>query len=356
MPFPRTLLADTLRQPERLRGYDLAVWDLLVRQARHADLLARLGFVIADAGLRGQIPEAPLRHIDAAIILADKQRRDVLWEIRCLRRSLADLDAPVLLLKGAAYVACDLPPARGRLFSDIDILIPSDHLAEAEALLHRNGWVDAKLSDYDQRYYRRWMHELPPLRNIERDSVLDLHHTIVPPIGRTPVDAAPLIAARVPTPHGFAVFAPADMVLHAALHLFNEGQPQRALRDLDDINRLLRHCAADPGFWPSLVARAEELRIAPTLRLAVAACRRLLGTPVPDEASRRLFAGGRGVGERAVERLFAEILHPDHASCRSPGTGMARWLLYVRSHYLRMPLYLLLPHLVRKAFTREPRR
>lgn len=86
-----------------MHGYDLAVWELLVRRAGHADLLARLGFVIADAGLRGQIPEAPLRHIDAAIILADKQRRDVLWEIRCL-------------------------------FSDIDILNPSDHLAEAQAL------------------------------------------------------------------------------------------------------------------------------------------------------------------------------------------------------------------------------
>ena len=31
-------------------------------------------------------------------------------------------------------------------------------------------------------------------------------------------------------------------------------------------------------------------------------------------------------------------------------TGLARWLLYVRSHYLRMPLSLVVPHLVRKAW------
>jgi len=26
------------------------------------------------------------------------------------------------------------------------------------------------------------------------------------------------------------------------------------------------------------------------------------------------------------------------------------WLLYIRSHYLRMPLHLLVPHLARKAY------
>jgi hypothetical protein len=38
-------------------------------------------------------------------------------------------------------------------------------------------------------------------------------------------------------------------------------------------------------------------------------------------------------------------------------TGLARWLLYVRGHYQRMPLRLLVPHLVRKAvvsFLPEP--
>ena len=33
-------------------------------------------------------------------------------------------------------------------------------------------------------------------------------------------------------------------------------------------------------------------------------------------------------------------------------TAAARWLLYVRAHYLRMPLHLLLPHLLRKSFHR----
>ncbi|HEY9549461.1 MAG TPA: hypothetical protein VIR45_08165, partial [Kiloniellaceae bacterium] len=42
------------------------------------------------------------------------------------------------------------------------------------------------------------------------------------------------------------------------------------------------------------------------------------------------------------------------SSCAS-GSGSpaaARWLLYVRAHYLRMPLPLLLPHLLRKSLHR----
>jgi len=34
-------------------------------------------------------------------------------------------------------------------------------------------------------------------------------------------------------------------------------------------------------------------------------------------------------------------------------TGPARWLLYVRGHALRMPLHLVLPHLLRKAWLRH---
>src|SRR3546814_9997045 len=43
---------------------------------------------------------------------------------------------------------------------------------------------------------------------------------------------------------------------------------------------------------------------------------------------------------------------PDHESCDGSLTAAARWLLYVRAHYLRMPLPLLLPHLLRKSLHR----
>ena len=48
--------------------------------------------------------------------------------------------------------------------------------------------------------------------------------------------------------------------------------------------------------------------------------------------------------------MLGLALQPDHPSCDSRWTGLARWLLYVRSHALRMPMRLLVPHLLRKSW------
>jgi hypothetical protein len=53
-----------------------------------------------------------------------------------------------------------------------------------------------------------------------------------------------------------------------------------------------------------------------------------------------------------MDFLFSRAFRPDHPQCKLPYTDLALGILYVRSHLLRMPLYLLLPHLVRKAWMR----
>jgi hypothetical protein len=66
------------------------------------------------------------------------------------------------------------------MFSDVDVLVPRDRLADVEAALMLAGWASTNPSEYDQHYYRRWMHELPPLQHIRRQTVLDVHHAILP--------------------------------------------------------------------------------------------------------------------------------------------------------------------------------
>ena len=55
-------------------------------------------------------------------------------------------------------------------------------------------------------------------------------------------------------------------------------------------------------------------------------------------------------GPAHLDRLLTVVLRPNHPSCLAAGDGLARWLLFVRSHWLRMPPRLLIPHLVRKAW------
>ena len=93
-----------------------------------------------------------------------------------------------------------------------------------EAALLDAGWERVKAADgYDDVYYRRWMHELPPLIHRTRDRMIDVHHTILPLTARPRPDAAALIADSVALDNGLRILSPADIIVHAAAHLFADG-------------------------------------------------------------------------------------------------------------------------------------
>ena len=349
-------VTSALRDPATIVAWNEGDWDRAVREARRAGLLARLGLLIADHNLGSHVPLRARPHLEAANILARKHGDDVARELRHIRTALGAASYPVILLKGASYVAAGLPAAAGRLFGDIDILVPRAAITEAETALTASGWRGVKQDDYDQRYYRQWMHEIPPLQHRTRRTTVDVHHTIVPPTGRHAVDARRMIDWAIPAPSapGFLVLSPPDMILHAAVHLFDDGEWTNGLRDLDDINRLLRHFASRGDFWPMLTTRAVQLGLERPLGYALRHAARLLGTPVPQD-----LLTGAGLRPppaltlRWMDWVFVRALRPAHANCALPGTRLALFFLYVRAHRLRMPLRLLLPHLLRKAVVKR---
>lgn len=99
------LLVRTLRMPNLAERFSLAQWDLLVRQARQAGLLARLQDRFSQQALLETIPQPVRWHFDAAATLAHKQQIAVRWEVEQIRAALAGLDCPLVVMKGAAYVA-----------------------------------------------------------------------------------------------------------------------------------------------------------------------------------------------------------------------------------------------------------
>jgi len=359
---PADLVASVFRSPEQVSGFDEAAWDLLVRQARRANLLARLAWVLRQRGLWDGVLPAARPHLESAWVFAERQRIAVQWEIDCIGRALHSTGVTLLLLKGAAYSAAGLPPAAGRLVSDLDILVPKGRIAEVESQLMINGWNTIHHDAYDQRYYRRWMHEIPPMRHLKRGTVIDVHHALLPETARIRADTDQMRSAAVDVPGaGVQVLAPADMVLHSATHLFHEGELDNGLRDLVDLDSLLRHFGAQPGFWDRLVPRAVEVGLARPLYYALRYTKLKLGTPVPDgvAAAAAAAAGPAGPLRVLMDALFVRALRPKHPSCSGAATRLARWLLYVRGHWLRMPVPLLLYHLTRKAVVRpddaEPR-
>ncbi|TDP74596.1 nucleotidyltransferase domain-containing protein [Roseateles toxinivorans] len=331
-------------------------WEDLLGQARQARLLSRLARHLLGPDAEQTVLPLARPYLEGAQRLADRQRHEVQWEVDCLRRALGALDVPVVLLKGAAYLMAGLPPGEGRLFADIDIMVPKERIAEVEGALFAAGWISEERDPYNQRYYREWMHEVPPLRHVQRDTYLDLHHTITPPTSRFKVEGSSLMARAVEIRGrpGFKVLMPTDMVLHSAVHLFQEGEFGHGLRDLLDLRDLIEHFQVQPEFWSELIERAEVLGLQIPLHHAHLHLRRLFGFTAPSEVAHRIEANGPGAASKVLMGwLLGLALRPDHPSCDSRWTRVARWVLYVRSHVLRMPLRLVVPHLLRKAWMRH---
>lgn len=336
----------------------MSEWESLLSQARRARLLGRLGQWFAGGGWLEQVPPEPRVHLENALKQVRRQRDEARWEVDCIRRAIGHLPTPIVLLKGAAYVLADLPPAQGRLFTDVDILVARSQLRAVELALFASGWIPGRLDPYDERYYRDSMHELPPLQHVERGTALDVHHTITPPTSRFAVDAAALLDDIRPVAGQtrISVLAPTDMILHSAVHLMQDGDFSGALRDLLDISDLLLEFGRDPGnpgFWPELMRRAGQLKLGLPLFDVLRQARRISAIVIPESADQQLAAlAPNRLRNHLIGSLIRVALRPDHPDCDTPFTGLARWLLYVRSHWLRMPWYQILPHLGRKSWMR----
>lgn len=330
------LLIAHLRAPARLAAADAATWNALIRMARKEAMLGQLGLLAQAA--RVELPKR-VRDIlaDTAIAVAASQR-SAGWEAQDAARLLAGRGYPVILLKGAAYVVAGLPAAEGRTVGDLDILVPRAAIEDAEARLRANGWQPLKTEAYDDAYYRRWMHELPPLAHAERGSIIDVHHTILPLTARLKPDAAALVRDAVPVGGGLHVLAAPDMLLHSVAHLFHDGDFEGGLRNLWDIHRLLTHFGREARFWPELAARANSHELAVPLARALRFSRDFFGTAVDETLAGRPTPLDRLIRRRLLAR----------DAWGMPTRPLTRQALYVRSHWLRMPPALLARHLFTK--------
>jgi hypothetical protein len=344
-------LARLLVQPRLACELSLRAWNDLLPQARHHGMLGLLAERLDTLGALPGLPLPVRPHLEAALTTARENQRMVCWEVNRIRRALADTDVPITLLKGAAYLLAGLPMAQGRLVSDVDILIPRASLDTVEQTLLSQGWAMLKQDDYDQQYYRRWMHELPPLRHKLRGTVVDVHHNILPETSRLHPDPTQLLAASEELEPGLRVLCPADMVLHSAAHGFHDGEFGNSLRDLLDLHELVSHFAGMDGFWSSLLNRSRVLDLQRPLYYGLRYATRFLGTVVPSRVVHELAIGGPGPWTRGVmDRLFPYTL-PD-TSATPLLAPLARQCLYIRAHWLRMPPILLLRHLSIKALRR----
>lgn len=355
MPHPLTpanLLLTVWHYPPRLLELTPPDQNLTLRLTRQTGILGNIATRLQQTPYFNQFSPHTQNQLEAACRIAQDRERTILWEINRIQRAFFGTGLPLILLKGAAYHLLQLPNAQGRLTGDVDLLLPDTDLPQAENILKLHGWQTAIPNNYDQYYYRKWMHELPPMIHQTRYGELDLHHNLLPPTSHLSPNATLLLHRIQPVPNreGIWTLCPEDMILHTTLHLFHDGDFQRmGLRDLLDLHTLLTHFASREYFWHQLLTRSRELNLTQPLALALHCLTRLTRLPVPAEITNTLNQTTNPITRYLLTSLITQTILPHHPDASiTTMQHMARWILYARSHWLRMPLKLLLPHLARK--------
>ncbi|MBK1693741.1 hypothetical protein CKO09_03160 [Chromatium weissei] len=354
----RTLLINAVRFPETLPQLTITDWNLLLRIARSKRLLGRLYADLEQLKLLETIPPAAAAQLQAAHNLVQHRHTVLTWELNRILWALNELNVPIIALKGTAYIIAKLPPAAGRFFADLDILVPIARIAEVEQKLTEKGWLKTQLNPYDDRYYRLWMHEIPPLRHRERESEIDIHHALLPRTSYygTKLDTLALFNESYAINESRVyVLSPHDMVLHALVHLLLEGDPKEGLRlrDLIDIADLICCFESNSDFWENLIRRAQQFQLGRLLYYGLRYSQHLFAIKIPPSVLKFVAQSAPNtVILWLMDWLMPLALLPEHPDHPQRIAALARWLLYLRAHWLRMPPLLLIRHLSYKSWLR----
>ncbi len=352
----RNLLAQTLSHPGRLPDLDMRGWETLLAQAWRSGLIARLAQHLTDVNRMAAVPPRPREYLEARCAPPSVRSRRYAGRPSAFgRRWLVWTRRSGRLLK---YSPCPgtLASGQGSAVFGRRLHGPARPPGGGGGRAAPRRMVREARDHYTQRFYREWMHELPPMRHVRLGSAIDVHHTITPPTSHFNVDGDLLLPQCVSVEGSgrLQVLGPADMVLHSAVHLFQEGDFGHGLRDMLDMNDLVGNLANKPAFgniWSSAHTSCVLASRCTTRSINCSVCS---ATGVPDHVAAAISAMRPGaLPRRAMGRLLSSALRPDHPSCDSAFTSQARWLLYVRAHYLRMPIWRAVPHLLRKAWKRQ---
>jgi len=346
------ILIQVLSEPQLLQSLNVQQWQTLLGQATASQLVGRLNYLMDINDFTK--PEYVKWHLESAYKVAEKQRQQAIVEFIEVPKALESIVTQLIFLKGSAYIAKNLPCSYGRTFSDIDVLVNKNELTKVERILKFSNWLKTEVDDYDEQYYRTWMHEIPPLYHVTRGSVLDVHHNILPSTNKhTPIaESFELESVYIEGVGNITTLSDIDLCIHNAVHLFTESEFHHGLRDLSDFDLLLRHFQkSNIKFVDQLIVRSKELGLFDYTRLAIRYSHLTFNTPL---GSTLLFElKNRSVLSGYIQDFcFQNLFIPNHGSCRTWKFSLAIWLLYWRGHLIRMPLRLLIPHLCRKSFKR----
>lgn len=314
-------------------------WTMLVHQCREQALLGSAYLYLQQH--HNKLPADVLSHFESGKIYADKQHQTMVLELLMLEQALAHADYPILLVKGVAYRLHRFGFAAGRVFSDLDLLVPADKIQTTVEKLQAAGFMDSTEHDYDRRYYLEWSHQHPPLRHYTRGSEVDLHHTIFFAKSSVVVDIKRFIANSKPIESScFSLPAPADMFVHSCLHLFFQEEHHKIIKDLVDLFELYNSISDKQSIVESASLTNKPEVVAHGLNVLS----ELFKLQLSEQELLFIEQQTSWMSRQSLRYLISKL---------TGGSGydkLAKIWWVARGHLIKMPWYLLLYHSLAKVW------
>lgn len=344
-----TLIAHAFIQPSLLAKINKADWPIMLEVLRSNNVIARYAWQLTQQNKCSLLPDNIQKHFISATTASNRQTQQARHECKQLNKQLNEIGVRPVFLKGAAYTLANPAVGIGRRYTDIDILVNKQELDACAQHLLNYGWMQKPLDDYDERYYREWAHEIPPLYNRMSGTTIDIHHNIIPPISGKAPNIADFL--KVEKTKSFSVPSLHSQILHSAVHLFNNEEFPNGFRDLTDLYILFNQLNHIED-WQALVNHSSTVAFNNELFQAINACQRILQLKVPADIVRQLTQK-QTIRSLALNNfIFDRVLMPFHSKLSPFGTKLAILLAFLRGHLKKMPLPILSKHIFHK-LTRE---
>lgn len=346
-------LIDVLITPRLLISLSAQNQSLIISEARYFTMLAQLYYLYESEGLLDKLPQKIRTHLHNSTYQYQCQHAKLLDEKGYFVDLFTAHNFRWIYLKGSAYQLSNMPYFKGRMMGDIDILVEEDALASVEHCLLQQGWMAKKVTDYDDSFYRKLAHEIPPLTHLIRKVDLDVHFNILPRTIKQRIDPQLLFAASIPLEgnNNERTLLPAAMLFHSAIHLFSESEFHKGLRDLYDIRLFIQAHQQDDAFWQQLIELHQKLGHQQSLFLALRYARIIFNATIPRKISRYYHAYRPSRAHLALlDYCFIPVFTHSFAPRQTFKVKCASAFLYLRGHLKRMPLPMLIMHLSRKSW------
>lgn len=232
-------------------------WRALLEEAEKRALTLTLYYRLRVAHGEALVPEWVWEHLQTVYLAATARNMVMLHHAAGILRALQERGIEVIVLKGLYLVEQVYPEIGLRTFSDLDLLVRREQLADALTLMQNQGY---RLSTwYDPQAQNTDIKHLPPLEKAQYPT-LELHWSILEEDEPFEIEAAGLWERAVETTiAGVKTRAldSEDFLLHLALHFTYQHRLRGGLRNLYDIAEVLEQRMARMN-WQKLLATAQQ--------------------------------------------------------------------------------------------------